>query len=219
MHGSDKEEFDKIQARGGLQNNYDNFVSGSRSHNYAQYDAEARLQLLEAGYPMSDIPVMAQFYVNMKQLSRKNNLPGGDKSEKIDAECQAMEEVWNSVVKAPTKADTLNLESRKQGIDRLANYTRDLIGRIGNGEFKNTDLNEGRSMVTILKGFETRKEAEPSLNEKIVLAGTANSGAVSRPLMRSESPFVLTRMRSVGSFAFRYAATASRSPSRSVGSP
>ena len=173
MFTMSQEEFDKIQARGGLQNNYDNFVSGSRSHNYAQYDAEARLQLLEAGYPMSDIPVMAQFYVNMKQLSRKNNLPGGDKSEKIDAECQAMEEVWNSVVKAPTKADTLNLESRKQGIDRLANYTRDLIGRIGNGEFKNTDLNEGRSMATILKGIETRKAAEPSLNEKIVLAGTA----------------------------------------------
>ncbi|MCR5148466.1 MAG: hypothetical protein K6C35_05810 [Eubacterium sp.] len=77
---------------------------------------------------MSDIPAMAQFYVNMKQLSRKNHLSTGDKSEKIDAECQAMEEVWNSVISAPTKANTLNLDSRKQGIEK--HVTEEMEGSI-----------------------------------------------------------------------------------------
>lgn len=166
-----EEEFKKIHDKGGLQNNYDNFVKGSRTNNYAQYDAEARIKLIDAGYPMSDIPAMAQFYVAFQEVRRRNNLREENASAEIENECRAMEEVWNSVVNAPTKANTLNLNSRKEGIGKLSDYTKSIIDRIKKGDIPKDTFIGDKTITAISTAIENRKNAELELNDKLALSG------------------------------------------------
>ena len=70
-------EFDVIHAKGYLQNPYDQYIGGRRSPRFAEYDTEARIKLLEAGYPMSDILALARVYylINELKYSYDNEQP------------------------------------------------------------------------------------------------------------------------------------------------
>ncbi len=66
--------FDNVHEKGYLQNDYSGFVSGSRAPYNIQFEAEARSQLLKAGYPVSDISVLSQVYMRFKAIEKNASM-------------------------------------------------------------------------------------------------------------------------------------------------
>ena len=112
-----KEKFKTVYDKGFLQNDYDEFVNGSRTPLYIQYEAEARSQLLKAGYPVSDISILSQVYMRFKTLEHNVKLKIAyidDPEETL----QSNKEAWERLV-AP---GAINEKTRLSRINAMANY-------------------------------------------------------------------------------------------------
>ena len=105
--------FDIVHEKGYLQNDYTQFVSGSRAPYFIQFEAEARSQLLKAGFPVSDIPVLSQVYMSFKAKEKAKSV------KNIDEETiRSNNEAWEQLI-AP---GAISADERVKRIDTLANY-------------------------------------------------------------------------------------------------
>ena len=68
-----KEDFAKMKFAGATQNDRDEFTNGPRGYINEYRNLEARIQLLEAGWPAADVPAMAGTVYVMDNLLRKYN--------------------------------------------------------------------------------------------------------------------------------------------------
>ena len=103
-------QFDLVYDKGYLQSEHSGFISGSRAPYYIQHEAEARSQLLKAGFPVSDISIISQVYMRFKSLEKKADI---DKDT-----LRSNKEAWEQL----TAPGAITAKERLTRINNLANY-------------------------------------------------------------------------------------------------
>lgn len=109
-----EEEFAVYYDKGHLQNPYDQVVRGGRDHHYIRYEAEAKMQLLKAGYPSADINALSKFYVALRDEKYSYEKSGKNDPEDMKRHEDNLE-VWKLLVKDPP----VNAQTRKHRINFL----------------------------------------------------------------------------------------------------
>ncbi len=186
-----EDEFNKIHRSGALQNNYDNFVLGSRTPHYAFYDAQAKAQLLKAGYTLEDAIALSSYYTNMMEAKRVNDLLSPEKQSPIvNEEFEKMSKIWEKVV-APNQTEA----SRKENMGAVIDSLKYMDEGIKSGKFKDTTLNNS-SLQQMIKDVEKRRDIELTPDEKLKLSGDVealynyiNSNAIDKGYIKSSSEF------------------------------
>ncbi|MCR4716879.1 MAG: hypothetical protein K5656_06830 [Lachnospiraceae bacterium] len=99
-------------------------IAGERAAKFALYDAEAHIKLIDAGYPMSDMSSISQFYCLMKDFEtsykEKNDTAFQDAYDKMNA-------VWQFVV----DKQYIDKNIRKTAIETMAKTLEDVADSLG----------------------------------------------------------------------------------------
>lgn len=117
-YGMSREYFDE-NVKPHVQDGYDDIIIG-RNGKSAYYDAEAKIELLEKGYPVSDLSAFCQFYSLMKIAEAD-----GEKSKDI---YDMMHNTWTEIMsRQPLTSEvrTQNLEAMDECVGELQALARE----------------------------------------------------------------------------------------------
>ena len=133
-----KEEFGVLDANGVVLNGYDEFATGARGHKFALDNLEAKIKLLEAGWPVSDLNEVSKVYRVINKIKRMYNSRLKPYQTEYETYQKDFEEEENKVAnteeeqaeKAKRKSDLLKrkdaLDNKKEEIDKLKSIVDDL---------------------------------------------------------------------------------------------
>ena len=117
--GMSKEDFDKIynHESAPLQNDYGQFVNGSRAPYNLRYETQARLDLLKAGFPLEDITFLSVFYIAM-EYNKQYQVAKKEFEGKVRDTYDEQMQLWKEL----TAPGPMTEEERKRRIGLISDY-------------------------------------------------------------------------------------------------
>ena len=174
-----QEDFKKIHDNGGVQDTYENVIKNDRANRYVMYDAEARVELLKAGYPVSDLSVLATFYRMMSSCKHFKELKLGN-PESYQNLADKMSPVWDKVI----NTRPLTEQSRKEALQAVKDCCEELGNALANGEYPDTQFSsENNSFLSMSKFAQEQLDAKLSVYESV---GLSKSPAVMYKLLNTK---------------------------------
>ena len=168
--GLSEQEFNAIKEKAPFQDDYDDHITGSRAARYTKYDMEARVQLLKAGFPVSDINAVSVFYVMMKKCEYEviNNSNNAEISREI---YESLSATWKEVMDSTPVTASNRVQLMNKLVAGLIPFTLpDKAEELSTNAYGTTLV---ENIKRTAKGLRVCRDTPLSLREQTELSGTA----------------------------------------------
>ena len=164
-----EEEFNGIDATGVLNVPYNIMMTGPRVPTLVLDDADAKVRLLKAGWPASDLPVLSGLYQFMKNCERQ---AGKEQDQNVASRLRQTASDLGITWDMCEKDVPITQEKRNNILRRLVSHMNafERMQTYHDNDFISTDLGSKLNLDGFLLEVEVRQEAELSPMDKVCLA-------------------------------------------------